>query len=557
MTGNDASRSQLRLWRFIAAGILLASLALATLVPVYTDEIGWRLQMRAAVDGVDIMFNDICGPNTLARPIWFMMPVRWFSATANIALADPLFVRVVGVACALLWVGLFLALIRRVEPDADRRARMQTILLSLLAMGLLPFLLVLSRPEQPAMLATTAIVLTALLPYPPRQATVWAWAKVVLILVLAAIALSYHIKGVLYSVVAFACLAVCAGGRGTVLPRVVGCAALVLLTLSAAQYWIERFQCPGDAKLAAMLARENLAAVIAGGGSATDLVLQAIRGANPLNYVELAAPTVWPMSDHPVPTVFGAIMNPVVGVFLFASWFVAFVLTVLALARHLFQTGWRGLFEPRVPIILAILGCVFVWGASQLNKNTYEASHVLPMLAVAFALAWSLPNADRSNTSQIGGVLPLAFVTIALICQVLVLGVSIVPLVQAAQTPGYAEEQANSVSLVGYDIVRQDITRAMDQAGIPSDRPLHRLLIDDLTYLALQRHRLPLHRLGVLSTWNGSIDDPVEYLRSRDSDGVVVGCAYLPPDMRAAASRSGEICAISRAGLDRLAAARG
>lgn len=544
------------LWLVAFAGLVVA-LAMSALVPVYTDEIGWRQHRRAGIDGIDSFFNDICGPNTLAHPVWFMMPARWFSTGMNLAFADPFFVRAAGVACAVLWIALFFVLTRQVERDADRRVRTQTMLLALLGMGLLPFLMVLSRPEQPILLAMTAIIMLSLLPAPPHRASIWAWAKVVLILVLASIALSYHIKGVLYSVVAFACLAVCARGRGTVLPRVVGCAALVLLTLSAAQYWIERFQCPGDAKLAAMLARENLAAVIAGGGSATDLVLQAIRGANPLNYVELAAPTVWPMSDHPVPKVFGAIMNPVVGVFLFASWFVAFVLTVLALARHLLQAGWRGLFEPRVPIILAILGCIFVWGASQLNKNTYEASHVLPMLAVAFALAWSLPNADRSSTSQIGGVLPLAFVTIALICQVLVLGVSIVPLVQAARTPGYAEEQANSVSLVGYDIVRQDITRAMNQAGIPSDRPLHRLLIDDLTYLALQRHRLPLHRLGVLSTWNGSIDDPVEYLRSRDSDGVVVGCAYLPPDMRAAASRSGEICAISRAGLDRLAAARG
>jgi hypothetical protein len=138
---------------------------------------------------------------------------------------------------------------------------------------------------------------------------------------------------------------------------------------------------------------------------------------------------------------------------------------------------------------------------------------------------------------------------------VLVLGVSVRPLVQAAREPGYAEKQADSASIAGYDSVRRDIARAMGEAGIPTDRPLHRLLIDDLTYLALQRHRLPLHRLGVLSTWNGSIDDPVAYLRSRDSDGVVLGCKYLPADMRAAASRSGEICAISRAGLDRLAVA--
>ncbi|HWK41271.1 MAG TPA: hypothetical protein VNR60_05005 [Croceibacterium sp.] len=555
MMRKGARRSQLP-W-LAAVAVLLLSLLLAALVPIYTDEIGWRLQLRAAIDGVDIMFNDICGPNTLAHPAWFMIPVRWFSASMNLTFADPFFVRAAGVACAILWIGLLFVLTWQVERDADRRVRTQTVLLALLGMGLLPFLMVLSRPEQPILLAMTAIIILTLLPVSSRYASVWAWAKVVLILLLAAFALSYHIKGVLYSVVAFACLAVCARGRGTMLARVTGCAALLALTLSAALYWIERFQCPGDPELAAMLARENVAAVIAEGGGVTELVLQAVRGANPLNYVALAIPTAWPMSNWLPPEMFSGTVTSVVGIFLYMGWLAAFALAVLALARYFSGRGWRGLTEPRVPIIFAIFSCVLVWGASQLNKNAYEAAHVLPMALVAFALAWSLPKTDRFMTSRIEAALPLAFVTAAGLSQLLVLSASAAPLFRSAQTPGYPERQPFSVSIAAYDTVRRDIEQAMDQAGIPSDRPLHRLLIDDLTYLALQRHRLPLHRLGVLSTWNGSIDDPVEYLRSRDSDGVVVGCAYLPPDMRAAASRSGEICAISRAGLDRLAAARG
>lgn len=552
MTARAAGRA--RRMRLAAIGILLLSLCAGALVPVYTDEIGWRLQMRAAIDGVDIMFNDICGPNTLARPAWFMMPARWFSATANLALADPFFVRAAGVVCAVLWIGLFFALSRQIERDPDRRARAQAILLSLLGMGLLPFLMVLSRPEQPVILAITAIVIVALLPQPPRHAAGWTWARVVLIVIFSVVATSYHLKGVLYSVVAFACLAVCARGRGTALPRIAGCGVLAALTLSAARYWTARFQCPGDAELAAMFARENIAAVIAGGGSLSDLALQAVRGANPLNYVALAVPTAWPMSNWLPPEMFSGPVTAVVAVFLYLSWLAAFGLSALALAGHLARTGWRGLFGPRVMIVLAIFGCVLVWGASQLNKNAYEAAHVLPMLAVAFALAWSLPDADRFGNVRIRAALPAVFVTAALGSQILVLGASAAPLYRAAQVPGYPERQPFSVSLAGYDAVRQDIARAMAESGIPLDRPLRRLLIDDLTYMALQQHRLPLHRLGVLSTWNGSIDDPVAYLRSRDSDGVVVGCRYLPARMEAAAARSGEICAISRAGLGRLAA---
>jgi hypothetical protein len=306
-----------------------------------------------------------------------------------------------------------------------------------------------------------------------------------------------------------------------------------------------------------MLARENVAAVITEGGGITELVLQAVRGANPLNYVALAVPTAWPMSNWLPPEMFSEAVTRVVGLFLYLGWLAAFVLALVALVRHFSESGWRGLAEPRVPIIFAILGCVFVWGASQLNKNAYEAAHVLPMSLVAFALAWSLPKTDLTGTSRLEAALPLVFVIAAALSQVLVLGASTTPLLRAAQVPGYPARQPFSVSIAGYDTVELDIERAMTEAGIPTDHPLQRLLIDDLTYLALQRHHLPLHRLGVLSTWNGSIDEPVTYLRSRDSDGVIVGCQYLPTDMRAAASRSGEICALSRTTLHHLAATRG
>src|ERR1700712_4792485 len=108
-----------RLFSLATAGYLL-SLLVGMLVPVYTDETGWRFQERAAIDGVDILFNDVCGPNTLARPFWYMMPARWFSALANQALASPLFVRGEGVLCALAFAGLIWLLLRRLEPDVER-----------------------------------------------------------------------------------------------------------------------------------------------------------------------------------------------------------------------------------------------------------------------------------------------------------------------------------------------------------------------------------------------------------------------------------------------------
>ena len=325
---------------------------------------------------------------------------------------------------------------------------------------------------------------------------------------------------------------------------------MLALVGTAAAYWVGRFRCPGDPAFAAQLARENIAAVAAAGGNTGDLLLQALKGANPLNYIALAIPTKTPMSNWIPADLFPGYVTSISGLFVLAGWFTAFVLIAVAVSRHVKAAGWRGLGEPRLLIAGAIVACVLVWGASQLIKNVYEAAHTLPMLLLACVLTWSLPAAAPSRIAR---GLPLIFATAALISQALVIGASAGPLYRAATASAYPPGQPFSVSMGDYAAVERDIGRAMHGAGIETDRPLKRLLVDDLTYLALQEHRLPLHRLGVLSVWTGSITDPVAYLRSRGSDGVVVGCAYLPPEMRAAASRSGEICAISRAGLDRIA----
>ena len=89
----------------IALGSLAAMLAFGLLLSAYSDEIVWRFHERAALDGgFDVWLNDSCGIKTIARAPWFMMPVRWFSATMNLALPSPLFVRIEGIValCANL-----------------------------------------------------------------------------------------------------------------------------------------------------------------------------------------------------------------------------------------------------------------------------------------------------------------------------------------------------------------------------------------------------------------------------------------------------------------------
>lgn len=523
-------------------GALLLVLAIGALLPVYSDEIGWRFQERAAIDGVDRGYSDICGPGTFARPPWFMMPVRWFSATANQALADPLFVRLEGVACAFAWVALVWIFISRLERDGVKRRRMRTLVFALLGMGTLPFALVMSRPEQPLILTLTLATLIALSPQGNAARTA---VKCAAILVLAGIALSYHLKGVAYVLVPVACLVVCARGRKTVAPRIVAVGVLVAAAAAAASYWIGRFQCPGDPLLAKKLAQENFAAAISSGARLPDIVLLAVQGANPLNYASLAALKNNPMSFWIPSNLFPSAVPKVTAVVLVLAWEAAILLALTALVRFFVRERHRALGEPRILVALAILASVLAWGASQVNRNVYEVAHILPMLALFVAICLALPGEWPKWLVRLLGLLVPCAATAALLSQAVLLTFTADFLLAAASKPGVPAKQKFSVSVADYGAVRADIARAMTRAGIDDNVRQRNLMVDDLTYLALQHHLMPLNRLGVMNVWSGSIDNPAQYLVSRRSAGIVTACTGLPDDLQIVAARSGDICAIS------------
>lgn len=548
-----ASPSFGRILPRLALGGFVLSLLLGALVPIYSDEILWRLHLRAAVDGgLDATYNDLCGPGTIAQAPWLMMPVRWFSATMNQAFADPLFVRLTGVSCALLLAGLLWLTIRRLAPDQSRRAFALALAFALLGLGYLPFVLVLSRPEQPIVLCFVVMMLAALGAAETRRRGA-AVLAVAVIAVLTAIAVSYHVKGVLYVPVAVVCVWIAASGRALLPVRLAGLAAVLAAVLVAVPYWAGRFACPGDPVLAAKLAGENVAVSLIGQSHFANLLGQLASGANPLGYVMLIVPRPEMMASWLPPGLVSPGLSAALALVIGAVWLAALVLAALALISFVRRNRASALTEPRFLLALAILGCVFAWGCAQVNRNDYEAMHVLPMLAIFVVLAVTLPGTEEGRFARLLPRVALAAVPIALLSQALVLALTAGPLWRIAHEPGYIDAQPSSLSVVGYGQIRRDIHQAMAEAGIPTDRRLRHLLVDDMTYLALQGSYMPLHRVGVLSDFNGSIVNPAEYLVRRGSDGIVVGCRYLPLDLPAA--QSGQICAVARKSLEEFAEA--
>lgn len=524
----------------------VASILAGMFLPVYTDEVGWRFQERAGLDGVDKMFNDMCGPNSLAVPPFFMWPVRYYSAFFNGVFADPLYVRMSGVAYALLWTLLVLWLIRRISAESGERASLTATGFGLMGLGVLPLQLVWSRPEQPILLATTAALIIACADRPHRReatAAVSAWVRSLAILALAIIAISYHFKGVVLIPLFVACIVLASSGRAAVLPRLTAAAAAVVAALVAAHYWQDRIACPGDPIIAARYAEHNLSARLLSGEGLPDVLFAALNNVSLTDYVRLAVPSPDPMSAWLPPHQLTKADSWAWFRVMSFAWQLALLTSLLALAYAVVQRLRSRSFDRRIALAILLIGSAMAWSASQLLRNDYEASFVLPLVMLGFLFALASPGGSRHATgvAALGAVLGL----LAVGSQALVAKTFAPSLANADRQDGYIREQPFSVAPFGFDRLKPDIMAVAASCGITAKTKNRALLVDDLTYFAFVRSSyLPQHRLGIFSVWKGSISDPIAYLRSRGSVGGVVGCQLLPADLRRRATARGKFCCL-------------
>lgn len=520
----------------------VSTLLFGLLLPVYTDEVAWRFAARAALDGVDRPLFANCGPNTLAIPPLFILAFRTVSAAANLTLANPIYVRIAGVFWALVWLGAVVFLIRIISRSQQERATLTLLAVSLMSLGTLPLILVMSRPEQPVLLALTGSILIALSgqvsrdPLSARKSATAAYS----ITFLGAVALAYHLKGVAYLPVFIACAVLSSGGRVGRTARWSSATALLVLGAIAARYWINRFRCPDDAVLAKKLAENSIAA---GDLDANGLVGRIAAGLNPMNYVDLIVPRATSGSDWLPPVSTNPLADLIFSIGIPWAWIAGIALTAVCLVRTAISQRHAALSIRLLALGMTITAVLAVWAFTQVHRNFYEAGLFLPMLLIAMVLLTRGANLSEHGLRTVGRAAAVT-AALALFSQVVVISRYMPSLLGIARQPGYVDAQRYSISAFGYAPLENQIINTGKLCGIEPTQHLHSLLIDDLTYFTYMRSHRPLHHLGVVSVWNGEIRAPLAYLKQQNSSGAVLGCKYLSPEMRARATQSGEFCCL-------------
>jgi hypothetical protein len=528
-------------WPRLALLALLAGLALGALLPVYSDEVVWRLSERAALDGFDKLSSDLCGPNTLAVPPWFMWPVRHYSAWFNLRFAAPGWVRASGVLYALAQVALWWRLIGQIAGERARTAR--ALFFGLAGLGVMPLLLLLSRPEQPLLLCLTLALLLAGPGWRggKAQAVEAVTLRSLAIVMLGAVALSYHMKAMVLVPALGLAILTCGRGRGTLAVRLGAIAALGAMAIVAAQYWVARFSCPGDPAMARNLASQNVSALLAHGRGVLVAIAALFLNTNFDRYVWILAPAVKPMGGW-LPAVATPAGQLLWQIGLCAVWGLTSLAGLAAAWRGARAARAARRLEPDLAMALLLLALPLGWGMSQTAKNVYDAGFVLPLwtLGLLLALAHAAPGRSLLVRGLAKG-LPLAAV-LSVMALALVYG----PAFWRAQAPrAELPGQPISVPLRGYSATRAEALAVARQCGIdPARHQPHALLVDESSYFTFMGGTRPQFHLGVVGVWKGGITDPLAYLRSVGSDGAVLACRNLPPALQARAHRLGQTCCL-------------
>jgi len=539
--------------RTAVLGVFVLAILAGIVQPLYTDEIGWRLQERAGFDGVDKLLTQICGPNTVVRPPPWMMPARYYSALFNSLFAEPLYVRLSGILYALVLTAMILALIQRVARTATENFTLTVLAVGLLSLGTMPILLVWSRPEQPILLAFTGALLVAFSdwkkgePVAPLADTParTAWLRSLTVLLLASVALSYHVKALFVVPIFLASLYFASRGRAAHVPRIVAAVLVVVITAWAAHYWVHRLECPNAAEVRANFASNNTGAALVGAtgwSQISPLLGRAFENLSLFQYLGMPAPRPEPISFW-LPAHQVSLHTSFTWFLVLVSlWGIALSLSAFCLAGAP-RRAWRERrLDARVVFALLLIAGILGWSASQGYRNPYEAIFVVPMAVLAVILAL----ATREKGVPFGGAIEPFAVVIGL------LGMGSVVLMAAIYGPvtlrstgerGYLKEQPFSISTFGYAGLRRDMLAAARKCGIADPDRSYGLTIDDVTYFTFMKSRMPEHAFGVFPPEPQV--EPIGYLQSVRSDGVVASCQRLPPAIQARARREGQFCCIA------------
>jgi hypothetical protein len=534
--------------------LALVSFVVAALLPVYTDEIFWKMiQGRLGYDGFEVRSGTMvptCGPDAFTSPP-LMLPFRLLDTLMYQWIPEPLVIRLVGIGFFIVWLaGTWLLLQRLVPPLADRWT-IAGASVAFVTLGVMPFLMVISRLEQPLLIGITILLRICMgeRPASPRSLSREAISAIVLVFG-SAILLAAHQRAI-FALPLMALAALKLLYRRAVIA--VAIFAIVYFAVTAYHNWAIRWACPGDASASSLFEMESIGLAAASGHLLYYLAqLMKMLLYHPAHFFFLTEigflsyHTSYIIPGYPWHWV-GLPLTLAVAAFvgaMSACGFCAFLIVLIETLR-----------QHRVSIQASALASVWALLFASLFvrawRSDYEATLVEPLLGLVSILSiwvardrircWIGAVCFRRITHSAFSILIL----LSIVSQVALIAGYSRYAVASWVTPGYPKGQKWSVANFGYGGLRAQIMETAAMRGINPKNHAHHLVVDELTYFALRQTYQPFLMTYLdENLWGWGIRDIRALLTREQSTGMIVGCQWVPSTLRTEVTENGPFCCI-------------
>lgn len=510
----------------------LALIPLQLAFPIYSDELEWKLiSSRIVIDaGKLIYLFPVCaGGFLLDAPIsWY--PAKLFDAALYADMSNPQILRYW--AMLIFWaVALYSAwFVRRTVFPGTAFLKVLGGVLAPLSLTVLPFQLVMNRPEQGLVVAILLGCTVPVLLKGRRLDAVQAWGLAAFYVLLSWTVAATHIKG-LFFLPALLVAGVLAIRRW--LPSIALAAATAFGALETLDIWSKRTDCPESPFLVDVFRSLSIRPDDLAHGIGYFIARVGSNFVDAARYWTQVAfqqdyESVWLPPAASPQTVLESFSNAVLpGVVA-----VGFMICAVGVALE----SRRACKTRALPPIGAMLGVFLIVGlfgvvGFQHAKNFYEAGLLFPVLGLAVILflpgiVAQMPNGVRCSAN-------LAMTALALCA-----AISQSALVLRFQSDAARWWQA----MAAHASQQASIRDVVGRCGIANDASTSRLMVDDAAYSVLWRTREPL-LLSYAAGWYGTGTDLSKLMRDRNVSGIVAACDAMPPNSANVVAKDGYCCA--------------
>ena len=485
-------------------------LPLLLVFPIYSDELLWKLiDSRLLLDSGKLLylFPECAKGISLDPPIsWY--PLQLIDAALYSDMTNPQVLR--------YWaIGIFFAIVLycawfvrfSLRPGIGYAASIGAVLAPL-SLGVLPFLLVMNRPEQGLLLVVICGCSIPVILEKRKLTSLQIWTTAAVFILLCWIAVSTHAKGVF--LLPALLLAACLTMRRW-LPSLLVLAAAAFGAIETIRLWRIRTDCPESPFLMQVFHGQSLSPDELSNGLGRFLGLAWSNVVHGSVYWQNAGfkqeyQSVWLPTAGSSPTLIEVLLNRAIPLFVALGAVLVFP-AVLSTARAIKA---RSLPDNGSLIATSLVICLVGVAAFQSGKNFYETALMLPLFAAA--VMFSLTTKRLPAVPLIGGRTILATIAVLAVISQLVVAFRFYP-----KLPEWQQ------ALAQRQPAQEAVRRLISRCGIEADAKTRHLLVDDFTYTLLWRTQEP-YFTSLTSGWWATGVDQQRIVEDRGVTGVVAAC---------------------------------